>query len=135
VAAGRHVEGIDIRVTELARRIDLRGRLTFSDGVAVANKPATFSAHAGRYRQNGRTDGEGRFEMRILAGRPGMLSGEIMISRQQASACPEAGKKFEPEEIAAFLQSTPYPVAGDVNLAEIRVVFSFPSCKAPLKRE
>lgn len=134
VAAGQHVEGINILVPELARRIELRGRLTFNDGVAHAEALLAFRGHDGRYSESVLTDGEGKFVMRVLAGRPGTLTGEIAIWRERAGACPQVPAKFSQEGLAAQLESTPYPVAGDVSLSEIQVVFPFPSCKALLRR-
>jgi len=135
VAAGQHLEGIDIHVSELARRIDLRGRLTFSNGVPLADQSLDFRGNDGRYQQSGRTDADGNFVMQILAGRPGSLTGQISIWRDQEGACPQFRAKFNPKGYAVFLTSTPYPVAGDMTLSRIELVFPFPSCDAWLKHE
>jgi hypothetical protein len=135
VAAGQHLDGSDIHVSELARRIELRGRLTFSNGVPLADQSLDFRGDDGRYLQYGRTDADGNFVMQILAGRPGRLTGEISLWRDQAGACPQFEAKFNPNGHAVFLKSTPYPVAGDVSLSRIELVFAFPSCDAWLKHE
>jgi len=135
VAAGQPLDGIDIRVAELAQRIELRGRLIFANGVPLANQALDFRGDDGRYQQYGRTDGDGNLMMQILAGRPGKLTGEISIWRDQENACPQFGAKFNPKGYAVFLKSTPSPVAGDASLSHIELVFPFPSCDAWLKHE
>lgn len=135
VAAGQHLDGIDIHVSELARRIELRGRLTFSNGIPLADQSLDFRGNDGRYQQYGRTDGDGNFVMQILAGRPGRLTGEISIWRDQEGACPQFAAKFNPNGYAVFLKSAPYPVAGDMSLSRVALVFPFPSCDAWLKHE
>jgi len=135
VAAGQHLDGIDIQVSELARRIELRGRLTFSNGVPLVDQALNFRGNEGRYQEYGRTDANGNFVMQILAGRPGTLTGEISLWRDQESACPQFRAKINPKKYAASLKSTPYPVAGDMSLSRIEVVFPFPSCDAWIKHE
>jgi len=135
VAAGQHLGGIDVHVSELARRIELRGRLTFSDGMPLANQSLEFRGNDGGYHQYGRTDADGKFVMQILAERPGQLTGEISIWRDQKGACPQFEAKFNPNGYAVFLKSTPFPVPGDMSLSGIELVFPFPSCDAWLKHE
>jgi hypothetical protein len=135
VAASQHLDGIDVHVSELARRIELRGRLIFSDGVPLTDQSVDFRGDDGRYLQYGRTDADGNFVMQILAGRPGRLTGEISIWRDQEGACPQFEAKFNPNGYAVFLKSTPYSVAGNVSLPRIELVFPFPSCDAWLKQE
>ena len=135
VAAGQHLDGIDIHVSEFARRIELRGRLMFRDGVPLAHQSLDFRGNDGGYQQYGRTDADGRFVMQILADRPGDLTGEISIWRDQQGACPQFEAKFNPNGYAVFLKSTPHPVAGDMSLSDIELVFPFPSCDAWLKHE
>ena len=135
IVAGQHLEGVDIHVPQLARRIELRGRLTFSDGVPLADQLLDFRGNDDRYQQYGRTDADGNFVMQILAERPGTLTGEISIWRDQEGACPQFGAKFNPQGHAVFLKSTPSPVAGDMSLSDIEVVFPFRSCDAWLKHE
>ena len=72
--------------------------------------------------------------MQILAGRPGTVTGEISIWRDQEGACPEFNAKFNPNGYAVFLKSTPHPVGGDKDLSGMEVVFPFPSCDAWLKK-
>ncbi|MDP8983359.1 MAG: carboxypeptidase-like regulatory domain-containing protein [Acidobacteriota bacterium] len=63
IAAGQHLDGIDFRISELARRIELRGRLSFSNGVPLVDQSLDFQGDDGRYRQYGRTDRDGNFVM------------------------------------------------------------------------
>jgi hypothetical protein len=135
VTAGQHLDGIDLNVPELARRIELRGRLTFLNGVPLPRQSLDFRGSDGLYQQYGRTDADGNFVMQILAGRPGGLTGEISIWREQEGACPQFGAKFNPNGYAASLKSTPYPVAGDMSVSHIELMLPFPSCDAWLKRE
>jgi protocatechuate 3,4-dioxygenase beta subunit len=135
VAAGQHLEGIDIHVSGLARRIELRGRLTFSDGVPLADQAVDFRGNDGRYQQYGRTEADGSFRMQIVAERSGNLTSNIMVSRDQAGACPQFGAKFNPQGYVAFVKSTPYPVGGDMSLSGVELVFPFPSCDAWLKQQ
>ena len=135
IAADQHLDGIDVHVAELARRIELRGRLTFSNDVPLANQSLDFRGNDGGYQQYGRTDADGKFAMQILAERPGKLTGQISIWRGQESACPQFEAKFNPNGFAVFLNSTPYSVAGDRSLSGIELVFPFASCDAWLKHE
>ena len=135
ISAGQHLEHVDIHVSELARRLELRGRLVFSDGVALANQSIDFRGNDGRYQQYGRTDAHGEFVIEILAGRPGLLNSEISVWRGEEGACPQFRAKFNPNGWAAPLKSTPYPVAGESSLSNIEVTFPFPSCDAWLKKE
>jgi hypothetical protein len=135
ITAGQHLDGIDLRVTELAGRIELRGRLTFSNGVPLVDQSLNFRENDGNHLEYGQTDRDGNFVMQILAGRPGTLTGQILIGRDQESACPQFNAKFNPGGYAVSLKSMPYPVAGDKNLSGIEVVFPFPSCDAWIKKQ
>lgn len=135
VTAGQHVDGIDFHVAELARRIELRGRLTFGNGAALADQSVEFTGNDLRYREHGRTDAEGGFVVRVLAGRPGSLIGKIRVSRNEIGKCPQFEVNPRPDAYPVILTSTPYPVAGDKSLSEIQVLFPFPSCDAWLRQE
>lgn len=135
VAAGEHLDNVDIRVPELARRIELRGRLTFSDGVPVPHQSLYFREKEEGRPEYGRTDAAGNFTMRILVGRSGHLSSEINVERQEAAACPQFRAGFNPRGYIAGLKSTPAPVAGDKDISGMVVTFPFPSCEEWLKQE
>ncbi|MGJ5817658.1 MSCRAMM family protein [Paludibaculum fermentans] len=135
VAAGQHLDGIDIRVSKLARRIELRGRLIFSDGVPLPRQSFEFRKDGGGYRESGYTDAEGNFVLPILAGRPGKLIGSFSLWRDLQDACPQFGAKFNPNGYGATLDSTPTAISGTSDLSGIEIVFPFPSCAAWLKRE
>jgi hypothetical protein len=135
IAAGEHVDGIDIHVSELARRIELRGRLIFSNGVPLPDQMLDFRGNDGHYQQYGHTDGDGNFVMHLLAGRPGTLTGSISVSREQAGACPQFNATFRPNGYGTSLKSMPYPVGGDNDLVGIEVAFPFPSCDTWLESE
>lgn len=135
VAAGRHVDGIDFRVSELARRIELRGRLTFSDGVPLPNQMVKFQGDGERYFEYGWADAEGTFVMRTLEGRPGKLTAEFLFAPEDLAACPQFRAKVAPNGFLTLAPATPYPVAGDKSLSGIHMLFPHPSCKAWLERD
>ena len=115
VAVGQNLEGIDLHVPELVRRIELRGHLVFSNGVPLPNQSLEFKGDVDDYQQYGRKDADGNFEMQILAGRAGKLTGELSIWRGQEGDCPQFGAKFEQNGGVVFLKSTSFPVAGDMS--------------------
>lgn len=127
VAAGQHLEGIDLHATELARRLELRGRLIFSNGVPLPGQSVGFHSKDASYHEYGRTDADGNFTMQILAGRAGQLVGEPIVWWSD-DACPQFRAVFNPTDHAAGLPSVPYDVAGDRSISGIEVVFPVPSC-------
>jgi hypothetical protein len=121
VAAGQHLEGIDILVPELARTIELRGRFVFLDGVGAPGQLVDFLGQDGRSRLEALTDGEGNFVMRLLAGQTGTLRGRLWIFPDLQDACPQ------------FCQQPGGEIVGYYWLG-IEVVFPARSCEAWLRR-
>jgi hypothetical protein len=134
VVAGQHLTGADIQVPRLAPRIELSGRLIFSNGVPLAGQSLTFDSTDNRYHEYSNTDALGNFRMQVLSGQTGSLLGRIFIFRDVEHACPQFNAKFSPEGHGASLLSSPFPVAGDKSLSGIEVIFPFPSCDAWVKR-
>jgi protocatechuate 3,4-dioxygenase beta subunit len=135
LSAGQHLNGIDIHVPELARRIELRGRVTFSDGVPVPKQSLDFRGSDGHHLEYGRTDSEGNFVMQTLADLGGTLTSAILLFGDDAGACPQFAAKFNPKGYGASLDASPYPVAGDSNLSGIQVLFPFPSCDTWVRKQ
>lgn len=135
VAGGQHLEGIDLRVPELAQRIQLRGRLIFSDGVPLAEQWISFLGLDGRGGQGSRTDAGGNFVVRILAGRPGQLTGHLNFWSGLESSCPQLAEALGDNRRALRLESRPTFVSGTEDLSGIEVVFPFPSCEAWVQKD
>jgi protocatechuate 3,4-dioxygenase beta subunit len=135
ITAGQHIANVDFRVSALARRIELRGRLIFSDGIPVPRQSLHFSGDDGRYQQHGSSDADGNFVMQILAGRPGSLTSEIMVWRHEQGSCSHFPVKLNPNGTPGPLKSASYRVAGETGVSGVEVVFPFRSCEAWLKSE
>jgi hypothetical protein len=108
VAAGQHLEGIDILVPELARTIELRGRFVFLDGVGAPGQ--------------------------LVAGQTGTLRGRLWIFPDLQDACPQFCQQPGGEIVGYYWLGMPHSVAGDKNLSGIEVVFPARSCEAWLRR-
>ncbi|HAX42834.1 MAG TPA: carboxypeptidase-like regulatory domain-containing protein [Bryobacteraceae bacterium] len=135
VAGGQHLEGIDLRVPELVRRIQLRGRLVFSDGVPLAEQSISFLGLDGRGGRGSRTDGRGSFVVQILAGRAGQLTGHLTLWSGLESACPQFAEALGENRRELRLESKPTLVSGTEDLSGIEVVFPFPSCEAWVQKD
>lgn len=135
LSAGQHLTGINVQVPELARRFELRGQVTFSDGVPVPKQGLEFRGSDRRHLGYVQTDGNGKFAMQILAGRGGELTSRILLTSDEAARCPQFGAKFSTNPDMTFVNATPYPVAGDGDLSNIRVIFPFRSCDSWLMKQ
>jgi len=135
VNAGQHLDGVDFRVPALAPRIELRGRLTFGDGVPIPRQSLEFRSDDGHYLEHGRSDKNGNFVMQVLAGRPGSLTSNILIWREDRRACPQFPLKLNPNGFDAGVESSSYRIAGEANISGLEVVFPYPACEPWLKRE
>lgn len=127
VADGQHLDGLDIRIPELARRVTIRGRLIFQDSEKAAGQGVTIRYETGKTTRT-TSDAEGRFRFEIVAGQTGVACGEIMLSRDEAAACPHFGAVFNPGGWAALLQSSSVPVSASMEADEVTLVFPFRSC-------
>jgi hypothetical protein len=128
IGDGEHVDGVDIHVPVLARRIRLSGRAEFSDGVPVARMWVRFIASdRSREEQGADTRNDGSFQLTIAAGVPGKIEGEIMVDRDSAAKCPAF--HAEVTGVVALLAPLPIAVAGDADWSGISLTFPFPSCR------
>jgi len=127
VADGQHLDGLDIRIPELARRVTIRGRLIFQDSEKAAGQGVTIRYETGKTTRT-TSDAEGRFGFEIVAGQTGVACGEIMLSRDEAVACPQFGAVFNPGGWVALLQSSSVSVSASMEADEITLVFPFRSC-------
>lgn len=129
IAEGQHLANIDFHVPKIAPRIELQGRLLFSDGVPVPHQTIDYRPDSGVGQQQTRTSPNGEFLIHVLAGHPGKLTGEIYLLDDFAGACPQFARNVQSSSFSISLKSNPTPVARDKSLSAIDVVFLIPSCR------
>jgi hypothetical protein len=134
IGAGNIQEDMNIYVPKMEEVITVEGILLYEDGKTVADKYVEFKADNGRPGIDGnakaKTDGAGRFSVKILKGLPGRLYGKMYTYAGEFENCPKLAALIEkaggsvPE-----IKSNTVVVLNDENLSKIELKFPFPYCK------
>ncbi len=113
----------------------VQGVLFYSDDRPVADESVSFKTeftdHSSNQESRTVTDSEGRFSLRILRGRSGLVRGEMYVYESKFKDCPEVDKLIEGNKSNLGLvevKTDPVVVVVDRDLVGIRLFFPFGYC-------
>jgi hypothetical protein len=129
IGDGQHLEGLDIRAPAVSRRIRISGRIQFRDGTPVPEGRVNFASADGAYREYAKAKDDGTFELTVVAGFAGEVSGEIWVDRDTAAKCPDFQAKLNPGGYIAILHPTPVATLGVADQLNVLLTFPFASCR------
>jgi hypothetical protein len=129
IADGEHLENLDIRIPELARRIRITGRMQFRDGAPVVGGDVKFVSSDGKYEETSTTKKDGSYSLTIVAGAPGKIEGKIMVDRNSAAKCPDFGAEIKRGGWVAFLAPPPVSMVTEADQSDVTLVYPFGSCR------
>jgi hypothetical protein len=133
IGPGDVVENIDLVIPALAETVIVKGVLLYSDGNPVVEKSVTFKLTDAADRLDDvseRTDGEGRFTLKILKGLTGELAGEEWLPKDRYKNCPKV------DELIAKSGGNNVTVSTNViklttehNVYDVELTLPFPRCE------
>lgn len=92
VKLGEHLENLTIKVPEIEDLVTISGKLTYSNGVPVAEESIKLDADENQKKVDGdylKTDKAGNFSFKILKGFQGRLFGEMYAFEYKFRNCPQ----------------------------------------------
>jgi hypothetical protein len=134
IGAGTFFDDVIMRLPKMTERINISGKLVYSDGRLVTNSSALLQFRAG-------TDPEspvitqnvekGVFSASILKGLEGVISGIIFAGRGEFQDCPALDKIMREEggRLIFPVSSSEIRISGTEDISSIQLSFPFPFCK------
>jgi len=119
---------------EMAETVTLTGRLTFSDGKPAEDKTVQFLKTEAIPESSdefaARTDKNGRFSLKILKGKAGVLSGLFYSYLGEYKNCPELDEILRQKDAKnQQIETAGIEIKATENLTGIELKFPFPSCQ------
>ena len=134
IGAGDFLENVDIHVPEMKETITVEGVFLYSDGRPVVDESVVFKAVGTQSNVEGdaraKTDGAGRFSIKILKGVKGKLHGEMYTYAGEYENCPKLEaviKRMKSD--ASEIQTPAVEIRAQGNLYDVKLKYPFPSCK------
>jgi hypothetical protein len=134
VGLGDHVEGLQVYVPKMEETVTVEGIFLYSDGKPVAGESVEFEVEGGEERDplnaSVKTDAKGRFFLRLIKGRKGILYGEMFTYVGEFENCPKLDNAIKQTGSTSTELKTPaVEVQGVGNLYGVELRFPFPGCK------
>ncbi len=137
IGAGDFLEDLIITAPQTLETVTLSGVLLFENGNPVSDESVEFYAEKkhGDQEENEEdsravTDKNGRFNIKVLKGQKGELSGSMITFEGEYENCPKLDKLIRAEKISVGDIKTPVLKIETINdLSGIELKFSFSSCK------
>lgn len=132
VKLGDHLDGFTIQVPKIEELVTISGKLTYSNGVPVADEWIKFDI-AEKVKnidgeQNIRTDNDGNFSFKILKGFKGKLIGEMYVYETKFKDCPQYFAEVERKD-RGDLKTPEIPIDATKDVSNLMVKFKFAGCK------
>lgn len=134
VGLGDYVENLQVYVPKMEETVTVEGAFLYSDGKPVADEWVEFEVENGAERDpwNARvkTDAKGRFMLRLLKGRKGILYGQMYTYVGEFENCPKLDNAVKQTgDTSAKLKTPAVEVQGVGNLYGVELRYPFPGCK------
>lgn len=134
IGLGVHVEDLRVYVPKMEETVTVEGAFTYSDGKPVADEWVEFVAENAEERdpRNARvkTDARGRFFVRLLKGRKGVLYGEMYTYVGEFENCPKLDRAVrQAGGTNATLRTSAVEIQGVSSLYNVELRYPFPGCK------
>jgi hypothetical protein len=124
---GEKVEGVEIRVPQLDKRIFITGRVVYRDGTP-AKKISVHLADGGYGVRLAETDETGAFRAPLLTGKAGRIYGALNLYGPIVSRCEEYAKLAQGRGFLT-VRTPEVAFAGDADLAEVVLTLPVGACR------
>lgn len=122
-------ERVDIQIPSLAKRVRLSGRLTFLDGSPASHQIVRFRSAQNSQGKEVPTWRDGAFDFLVIAGQPGELLGEMIVTESDLKRCPQIPAKLAPYGLVAFVHTPSASISGEADQSGIVLTFPFRPCE------
>ncbi|HEX8293526.1 MAG TPA: hypothetical protein VF570_17320 [Pyrinomonadaceae bacterium] len=134
VGLGDRVENLQVYVPKMEETVTVEGVFTYSDGKPVADEWVEFEVENAEESDprnaRARTDAKGRFSVRLLKGRKGVLYGEMYTYVGEFENCPKLDSAVrQTGGTNAKLRTPAVEIQGVGNLYNVELRYPFPGCK------
>ena len=134
IANGDLIEGLVVNVPQMEPTIVVEGVLLYSDGKPVSSEAVQFITDGAEEDNDDdpmtQTDAAGRFKIRILKGKKGILFGSMYTYSGEFENCPKLEKLIkEAEDDVPEVKTKKIAVTTERDLSNIVLKFPFPGCK------
>lgn len=131
---GDTVENLQVYVPRMEETVTVEGVFLYSDGKPVAGESVEFVVEGGAdgdpWNASAETDAKGRFSLRLLKGRKGVLYGEMFTYVGEFENCPRLDSAVrQTGDTSAKLKTPPVEIQGVGNLYGVELRYPFPGCK------
>lgn len=124
---GEKVEGVEIRIPRLDKRIFITGRVVYRDGTPA--KKISVDLAEGNYGVRlVETDESGAFRAPLLTGKAGRIYGQLSVFRQSELRCEEYAKLAQGRGFLA-VRTPEIAFAGDADLADVVLTLPVGACR------
>ena len=134
IGVGETLENMDIVIPKLVEAITIQGVMLYSDGSPVTEETVSFNVKKKDDKIDGnvseKTDGAGRFTLRVLKGLTGELSGEEWIMKGLYKNCPKVVELLEQSgNQSVTVHTNVIEFTTEHDLYELELRLPFPRCE------
>ena len=134
VAAGEIVDNLDLVIPKLEETVTIKGVLRFSDGKPASDQSVRFRVGSKEDAVHSDTlvmsDTAGQFELKVLKGLAGELSGDYYLLRSLYPNCPKVEELFaKSDEPAMTVHSNVLKLTPEQNLYALDLTLPIPFCE------
>lgn len=137
IAAGQHIEHVDLHLPAQEIRHKVSGRLQFADGVPVPDAKVTFTSEPRGYIESTSSGRDGSFAFSVVAGMEGVLSAQIAVLQTVVASCPDF--QVDPQSwqgLFGFLTAKPLALFSESDRLGLLLQIPARSCRSyPLGRK
>ncbi len=128
--AGAKLENYNIYVPSQIPTVTIQGKLLFSDGHPVVDEYVEFKYDDQRYESNnGKTDEQGRFSIKVIQGATGQLVSDLYLGFLKEAECPHIKKLIEQfGDRNPKVETKPLKVEAKQDVRDLILTFPFAFC-------